>query len=59
MDEVKLMTSYIPFLTKDSIIVKSDNKWTYPCFAVQADVRLQIPKLELMQSLQLYHKASR
>ena len=44
MDEVKLMTSYIPFLTKDSIIVKSDNKWTYPCFAVQADVRLQIPK---------------
>nr|DAR42335.1 MAG TPA: chromosome segregation ATPase [Caudoviricetes sp.] len=44
IDEVKLMTSYIPFLTKDSIIVKSDNKWTYPCFAVQADVRLQIPK---------------
>ena len=44
VDEVKLMTSYIPFLTKDSIIVKSDNKWTYPCFAVQADVRLQIPK---------------
>lgn len=44
VDEVKLMTSYIPFLTKDSIIVKSDNKWTYPAFAVQADVRLQIPK---------------
>lgn len=44
VDEVKLMTSYIPFLTKDSIIVKSDNKWTYPCFAVQTDVRLQIPK---------------
>lgn len=44
IDEVKLMTSYIPFLTKDSIIVKSDNKWTYPCFGVQADVRLQIPK---------------
>lgn len=44
VDEVKLMTSYIPFLTKDSIIVKSDNNWTYPCFAVQADVRLQIPK---------------
>lgn len=44
VDEVKLMTSYIPFLTKDSIIVKSDNKWTYPCFGVQADVRLQIPK---------------
>lgn len=44
VDEVKLMTSYIPFLTKDSIIVKSDNKWTYPCFAVQADVRLQIPE---------------
>lgn len=43
VDEVKLMTSYIPFLTKDSIIVKSDNNWTYPCFAVQADVRLQIP----------------
>lgn len=44
VDEVKLMTSYIPFLTKDSIIVKSDNNWTYPCCAVQADVRLQIPK---------------
>nr|DAL20076.1 MAG TPA_asm: polyhedron envelope protein [Caudoviricetes sp.] len=44
MDEVKLMTSYIPFLTKDSIIVKIDNKWAYTSFAVQADVRLQIPK---------------
>lgn len=44
VDEVKLMTSYIPFLTKDSIIVKSDNNWTYPCCAVQTDVRLQIPK---------------
>ena len=44
VDEVKLMTSYIPFLTKDSIIVKSDNKWVYPSFAVQADVRLHIPK---------------
>lgn len=44
MDEVKLMTSYIPFLTKDSIIVKVDNKWAYTSFAVQADVRLQIPK---------------
>lgn len=44
VDEVKLMTSYIPFLTKDSMIVKSDNHWTYPCCAVQADVRLQIPK---------------
>ena len=44
MDEVKLMTSYIPFLTKDSIIVKIDNNWAYTSFAVQADVRLQIPK---------------
>lgn len=44
MDEVKLMTSYIPFLTKNSIIVKIDNKWAYTSFAVQADVRLQIPK---------------
>lgn len=44
MDEVKLMTSYIPFLTKDSIIVKIDNKWAYTSFAVQTDVRLQIPK---------------
>lgn len=44
MDEVKLMTSYIPFLTKDSVIVKIDNKWAYTSFAVQADVRLQIPK---------------
>lgn len=44
MDEVKLMTSYIPFLTKDSSIVKIENKWAYPSLAVQADVRLQIPK---------------
>lgn len=44
MDEVKLMTSYIPFLTKDSTIVKIDNNWAYTSFAVQADVRLQIPK---------------
>ena len=44
MDEVKLMTSYIPFLTKDSTIVKIDNKWAYTSFAVQSDVRLQIPK---------------
>lgn len=44
MDEVKLMTSYIPFLTKESTIVKVDNKWAYTSFAVQADVRLQIPK---------------
>ena len=44
MDEVKLMTSYIPFLTKESTIVKIDNKWAYTSFAVQADVRLQIPK---------------
>ena len=44
MDEVKLMTSYIPFLTEDSIIVKIDNKWAYTSLAVQADVRLQIPK---------------
>lgn len=44
MDEVKLMTSYIPFLTKDSTIAKIENKWAYTSFAVQADVRLQIPK---------------
>lgn len=44
MDEVKLMTSYIPFLTKDSTIVKIDNYWAYTGLAVQADVRLQIPK---------------
>lgn len=44
MDEVKLMTSYIPFLTADSIIVKIDNKWAYTSLAVQTDVRLQIPK---------------
>ena len=44
MDEVKLMTSYIPFLTKDSTIVKIDNSWAYTSLAVQADVRLQIPK---------------
>lgn len=44
MDEVKLMTSYIPFLTANSTIVKIDNKWAYTSFAVQTDVRLQIPK---------------
>lgn len=44
MDEVKLMTSYIPFLTADSTIVKVENKWAYTSFAVQTDVRLQIPK---------------
>lgn len=44
MDEVKLMTSYIPFLTRDSRIVKVDNNWIYTCFAVQTDVRLQIPE---------------
>lgn len=44
MDEVKLMTSYIPFLTRDSVIVKIDNSWGYTSFAVQTDVRLQIPK---------------
>ena len=44
IDEVKLMTSYIPFLTPDSVIVKVDNKLAYTSFAVQTDVRLQIPK---------------
>lgn len=44
MDEVKLMTSYIPFLTKDSVIAKVDRYWAYTSFAVQTDVRLQIPK---------------
>lgn len=44
MDEVKLMTSYIPFLTADSTIVKIDNKWAFTSFAVQTDVRLQIPE---------------
>lgn len=44
MDEVKLMTSYIPFLTADSTIVKIDNGLAYTSFAVQTDVRLQIPK---------------
>ena len=44
MDEVKLMTSYIPFLTADSVIVKIDNSLAYTSFAVQTDVRLQIPK---------------
>lgn len=44
MDEVKLMTSYLPFLTPASTIVKIDNNWGYTSFAVQTDVRLQIPK---------------
>lgn len=44
IDEVKLMTSYIPFLTPDSVIVKIDNMWAYNTFAVQTDVRLRISK---------------
>lgn len=44
IDEVKLMTSYIPFLTQNSIIVKIDYDFAYQSFAVQTDVRLQIPK---------------
>ena len=44
MDEVKLMTSYIPFLTPDSLIVKTINQLSYTSFAVQTDVRLQVPK---------------
>ena len=44
MDEVKLMTSYIPFLTPDSVIAKIDSNLAYTTFAVQTDVRLQIPK---------------
>ena len=44
MDEVKLMTSYIPFLTPNSLLVKTMNQFTYTSFAVQTDVRLQIPK---------------
>ena len=44
IDEVKLMTSYIPFLTKDSMIVKNIGPWVSSSFAVQTDVRLQIPK---------------
>ena len=44
IDEVKLMTSYIPFLTRDSVIAKIDNSLAYTSFAVQTDVRLQIPK---------------
>ena len=44
IDEVKLMTSYIPFLTPDSVIGKIDNMWAYNTLAVQTDVRLQIPK---------------
>lgn len=44
MDEVKLMTSYIPFLTTDSLLVKTIDQLTYTSFAVQTDVRLQIPE---------------
>ena len=44
MDEVKLMTSYIPFLTTDSLLVKTINHLTFTSFAVQTDVRLQLPK---------------
>lgn len=44
MDEVKLMTSYIPFLTPNSLIVKTINQLSYTSFAVQTDVRLQVPQ---------------
>lgn len=44
MDEVKLMTSYIPFLTTDSLLVKTIDQLTYTSFAVQTDVRLQVPQ---------------
>ena len=44
MDEVKLMTSYIPFLTPDSELVKTTSSSVYRSFAVQTDVRLQVPQ---------------
>lgn len=42
IDEVKLMTSYVPFLADKSHIIKMPSAET--AFGIQTDVRLQVPK---------------
>ena len=54
MDEVKLMTSYIPFLTKQSQLVKIVNSSVGQCsFSIQADVRMQVPEHGLSAKLSI------
>lgn len=54
MDEVKLMTSYIPFLTKQSQLVKVVNSAVGQySFSIQADVRMQVPEHGLSAKLSI------
>ena len=54
MDEVKLMTSYIPFLTKQSQLVKIVNSSVGQySFSIQADVRMQVPEHGLSAKLSI------
>lgn len=54
MDEVKLMTSYIPFLTKHSQLVKVVNSSVGQySFSIQADVRMQVPEHGLSAKLSI------
>lgn len=54
MDEVKLMTSYIPFLTQQSQLVKVVNSSIGQySFSIQADVRMQVPEHGLSAKLSI------
>lgn len=54
MDEVKLMTSYIPFLTEQSQLVKVINSSVCQySFSIQADVRMQVPEHGLSAKLSI------
>lgn len=54
MDEVKLMTSYIPFLTQQSQLVKVVNSSVgQSSFSIQADVRMQVPEHGLSAKLSI------
>lgn len=54
MDEVKLMTSYIPFLTKQSQLVKIVNSSVAQySYSIQADVRMQVPEHGLSAKLSI------
>lgn len=54
MDEIKLMTSYIPFLTKESQLVKViHGNEGQRSFSIQADVRMQVPEHGLSAKLSI------
>lgn len=54
MDEVKLMTSYIPFLTQQSQLVKIVNSSVAQySFSIQADVRMKVPEHGLSAKLSI------